>query len=108
MNSMVRGLLGNLDQQAGMSNGLLGGMPQRSLLGFRPFQPNFGASPFQRTPYQRQQFAPPNIAPPPQQQQAAPAQQSVIPSWAFDAGLIPGAFRGMDPRDIQFLLTAGA
>lgn len=97
--------------------GLLGGgQPSPfSLLGFQPFRPNFGAgllggnlfasSPFQRTPYQPQRFPAPNIQSAPAPAPAAAPQQSAVPGWAFDAGLIPSAFRGMSPLDFRELMT---
>jgi hypothetical protein len=121
MNPLVQGLLGNLNQQAGMpSGGLLGGgMPSHSLLGYQPFRPQFDMSMFQRTPYQPQRFAAPNIQPAPQQQQAAPQQS--LPTNPFMGSPIspqqaaqlaaystPASYKGMSVPEMYYAMTAGA
>lgn len=124
MNPMIQGLLGHLNQQAGMPSqpmggGLLGGGMPQGLLGYQPFRPQFDMSMFQRTPYQPQRFAPPNIAPAPQQQQAAPAQSlggnpfmgsPISPQQAaqLQAYSTPASYKGMSIPEMYYAMTAGA
>ena len=115
MNPMIQGLLGNLNSQAGMQQrpmgGLLGGgMPQGLLGGFHPFQPNFNTSMFQRTPYQAQRFAAPNLNPQQQQQAPAPAPAQ-NPFAAFglpgNAATYQGMYGNVSPREVAYMLSAG-